>query len=95
MKKENLNSEISALKEKIDFMAAEIRGYEKQVQEKIEGAEEMERRYQSVIRDRDRYKALMAGETARADQNAELIRRIRRNVTIANRVLMNAVLETN
>ena len=95
MKKEDLNSEISALKEKIDSMAAEIRGYEKQVREKTEGAEEMERQYQSVIRDRDRYKALTACETARADENADLIRRIRRNVTISNRDLMNAVLETN
>lgn len=87
--------EVTILKEKIDFMTVKIREYEKQVQEKIEGAEEMERQYQSVIRDRDREKALRLNEGCRADRAEDLIRRIRRNVTIANRDLMNAVLETN
>lgn len=87
--------EVANLKDKIEFLKVQVKGYEKQIQEKIEGDEEMERQYQSVIRDRDREKALRLNEGCRADRAEDLIRRIRRNVTIANRDLMNAVLETN
>lgn len=97
LEKENntLILEVANLKDKVKTLDLQVRAYEKKIQEKIEGYEEMEGRYEAVIRDRDREKALRFNEGGRADRAEDLIRRIRRNVTIVNRDLLNAVLETN